>query len=204
MTTFERGWRRSPDIDATREMRFPSASGQPAPLYVPAGDGGPALPSRAQDASNSAFVRAVPPPWTTKIGPASRDFNVTDFAVALAAVAGQQASSTTLRFQLPTDQVGWLQEATLYIQAPTALARVQYAIRINEGPVSGLVYENLPGVANFEAIDKNDLNVRIPSGGTVDMLFTNLNGLGAFTVGGRLAGWYHPKASELAYWGELP
>lgn len=188
------------DVQQIRSMRFPQPGGVP---YQQAPEGtGPQLPIANDPPSMGQYVRSVRPPWTEKIGSVSRDFQVADYSMALAALAGATVTSTSLIFTLPASQVGWLQELSMYILSPTALADVRYTVRINGGPVPGFFRIPIfPGAANFEVIDKVDLNVRIPMGGTVDMIIENGNA-NAFTVGGRLAGWYHPKDSELRFWGE--
>lgn len=186
------------DVQTARGLRYPSPSGAPPSSLVSLD--GPAAPPRRPDPGLSPFVRQVYPPWIAKIGGVSKDFNVSDFAMALP--ANGTATSTNLRFQLPSDNVGWLQEMSLYILTPTAAASVVWTARINGGPISGFANKRTPpGVANIIVIDINDMQVRIPQGGTVDILITNESAV-AWTVGGALAGWYHPRAAELAYWGE--
>lgn len=198
-----RWWKseRGIDVEVTRRGLFPGPGGSP-PVLVPF-EQGPGIPPRVPSAQDSPQVRLRFPPWLEKIGPVSRDFNVNDFDLALLAAVGATASSVALSFTLPTGQVGWLQEATLYARNTTNTTRIRYMIRINEAPVAGMDnFQILPGVTNLEAIDKNGLAIRIPDGAKVDILITNLAAQ-VEAVGGRLAGWYHPKSAEIEAWGEV-
>lgn len=193
------GRTRSIDIRQTRAGDFPPGSGAGAVYLSEPGPG--QVPVHAPPA-DAGYVRTQPSPWTEKLGSQSRDFRASDFAIVLPAVAGSQTTSAQLRFALPGDQVGWLQQNSIYILVPVATTRVLWTIRINGGPVSGFDnIRNPPGAANFILINDNDMRVRVPQGATVDMLITNEDGA-AVTVGGKLAGWYHPRQLELRNWGE--
>jgi hypothetical protein len=99
------------------------------------------------------------------------------------------------------DHVGWLQGFTLYLLSPLATTRLNWAVRINQGPVPGFDnIQNPPGVANFELIITNDMRIRVPNGATVDVAITNLDGA-AVTAGSIIQGWYHPSTDELRYFG---
>jgi len=100
--------------------------------------------------------------------------------------------------------VGFIQGFSIYLLTPTALTSVQWTLRVNNSPVSG--WENLqnsPGVANLYREDFSDLRVRIPASGVVDVLITNLNANGPWTVGGRIQGWYHPPEAESNRYGTI-
>lgn len=157
--------------------------------------------TRADIAKTSPYQRLVFPPRIEKLL-TSQDFKAVDFQMVLAAGVGATVTSPQLRFQLPASMVGWLQQFTLYTLSPTALTSIRFAIRINEGPVPGFDNEqNPPGVANLVKIDTNDMRVRLPNHCVVDVLITNLNASGPWTVGGALAGWYHSYADELRIFG---
>lgn len=161
-----------------------------------------APPTRADVAAHSPMQRLVYPPRIEKLL-SSQDFNVSDFAMVLAAGAGSVVTSQALRFQVPQSQVGWLQQFTMYVLAPLATTDIRFTVRINEGPVSGFTNKQPPpGAANLILIDINDIRVRIPNGATVDVLVTNNSAAGPWTVGGSLAGWYHPLADELRVFGD--
>lgn len=159
-------------------------------------------PGRSDIAAQSPLQRLVFPPRIEKLL-SSQDFNVADYAMVVAAGAGSTVTSQALRFQLPASMVGWIQNFSLYVLTPTALTSVQWALRINESPVSGFDnYQNSPGVANLYREDYNDLRIRLPMGGVADILITNLNANGPFTVGGKISGWYHSQADELRVFGD--
>jgi hypothetical protein len=163
-------------------------------------------PPRQDDVPQSQrteAIRLIYPPWVEKL-PESVDFNAQDFAIALAAVAGQTVTSANLRFALPRGMIGWLQGFSIYLLTPTALTSVQWTLRINNGPVPGWEnVQNSPGVANIYREDFTDLRVRIPTSGIVDVLITNLTAAGPWTVGGRLQGWHHSPEAESNRYGTI-
>ncbi len=152
-------------------------------------------PGAADIAPSAPFARIVYPPRIEKML-SSQDFTGTDFAITLGAGAGTTAVSTNLQFQLPASMVGWLQFFSLYVLSQTALTAIQFAVRINQNPIAGLTKQNPPGVANLVLREFSDIRVRIPDGALVDVLITNLNANGPWTVGGEISGWYHSKADE--------
>lgn len=163
----------------------------------------PFQPAGNAPSEGAPFSRQVPAPWISKF-PSSRDFNRNDFSLTLPAVAGFELTSPLLRVQIPGGTVGWVQIFGLYVLTPTALASVRYALRVNRAPVEG--YDNIdtpPGVANFIVQNFSDIQIRIPNGGLVDIAITNLNGNGPWTVGGKIAGYFHPKTEEDRIYGTL-
>jgi hypothetical protein len=151
-------------------------------------------------ADTAPLVRNVYPPWVYKL-PMSRDFNQNNFDLALAAVAN--ATVTVATFQTPPTFVGFVQILGLFILSPTALQDVTFTLKINGAPIEG--WDNIqfpPGVANFVVQNFADLQVRIPDGGLVTLVATNGNA-NAWTVGGKIAGWYHPQSEEQRIYGSL-
>ena len=123
----------------------------------------------------------------------------------LPAGIGATVSSPTLVFQAPKDSVGWLQQFSIYTLTPSALTYASWAILINNGPVAGFDnVKNPPGIANLVEVFTNAMRVRIPMGAKVAIRITNIDGSGPWTVGGKLAGWYHPKVAEDRAWGINP
>ena len=152
-------------------------------------------------ADQSPLQRVVFPPRVEKLL-SSQDFNAQDWNVTLAAGAGAQAVSTNLIFTLPRGMVGWLQNLSIYVLSMTNGTLVTFQLRINQSPVSGFDnLQNSPGVANLFRVDNNDMRIRIPDGAIVDVLFINNNANGPWTVGARIAGWYHPWSDEESTYG---
>jgi hypothetical protein len=136
-------------------------------------------------ADTAPLTRNVFPPWVYKL-PMSVDFNSNAFDVALAGVVGQQVEIT--RFQMPPTFVGFLQIMGIFILSPTALQDVTFTLRINGAPVEG--WDNIqfpPGVANF----------------VVQTLTATNGSADAWTIGGKIAGWYHPQSEEQRIYGSL-
>lgn len=159
------------------------------------------LPPRGPDIPTSTISRIIYPPRIEKLQ-ASVDFSARNYNMALAAGIGNTVASPVLSFTVPTGQVGWLQQFSLYTLTQTAATTVQWTVRINGGPVPGFdAIQNPPGIANFVYITADDMRVRVPGGATVDVLITNVGVGGPWVVGGDLAGWYHPESAEQRAWG---
>ena len=158
-------------------------------------------PGPGDIAAKSPHARLVFPPRIEKLL-SSQDFTGADFAMTLPAGVGATVVSTNLQFQVPQSMVGWLQFFSLYVLSQTANTAATFTVRINQGPVAGLTKQNPPGVANLVLREFTDIRVRIPNGGLVDVVVTNLNANGPWTVGGEISGWYHPQADEQRIFGE--
>jgi hypothetical protein len=191
------------DVRVVREMEVATSRGGGLIMPTMPGAGAANAVRPVERPGLSPYVRQINSPWTTKI-PASQDFFARDFEMVMGAGIGTTVVSAALSFQLPQDHVGWLQQFALYVRGSLATTRLQWTVRINQGPVSGWDNKsNPPGAANIVLITDNGLQKRIPNGATVDVLITNLDGAAITGIGGFLAGWYHPKQDELRYWGEL-
>jgi len=145
--------------------------------------------------------RLIYPPRIEKLL-SSQDFTAQDFTMILGAGIGTTVSSAALSFRLPQSMVGWLQQFSIYVLASLPTTNITFQLRINEGPVAGFSKQPPPGAANIIVIDYNDLRVRVPNGAKVDVLVTNNSAAGPWTVGGVIAGWYHPIADELRIFGD--
>lgn len=152
-------------------------------------------------AQTSPLVRNVYPPWVYKL-PMSQDFNRNNFATALAAVANTVV--TPVSFQTPPTFVGYVQIMGIFVLSPTAATDITFTLRINQAPIEG--WDNIkppPGVANFFVQNFADLQVRIPNGALVEVVVTNNAATGPWTVGAKVAGWYHPETEENRIYGAL-
>jgi hypothetical protein len=152
-------------------------------------------------AETAPLTRNVYPPWVYKL-PISADFNRNTFSSVLGAGAGSVIVPVT--FTLPDQQVGWLQIFGIYVLTPTALTDITFTLRVNGGPVEGWDNINIPpGVANSFTQNFGDLQVRVPNSGHVDVVVTNNNASGPWTVGSKIAGWYHPESEEQRIYGDI-
>lgn len=158
-----------------------------------------------QDATAPARVakltRQIFPPWVYKL-PGAQDFNQNNYNTVLAAGAGSVV--VPVAFQLPQDNVGWLQIFGVFVLTPTALTNILFTLRINQAPVSG--WDNiqvLPIASNGIVQNFNDLQVRVPNNATVDVLVTNQSAAGPWTVGAKIAGWYQSRHEEQRLYGDI-
>ena len=185
-------------VSGNRGMIFTPPSGDPS--CDPTPGMAPAPAPRGFDVRNSPTVRLLYPPKVLKLG-SSQDFKANDYRVILLAGVGTFIEPPTLMFQIPKDQVGWLQQFSLYTLNPSAATYASWSIRINGAPVSG--YDNVlnpPGIANLVEVFTNNMAVRLGMGTKVQIRITNVDGSGPWTVGGLLAGWYHPRVAETRAW----
>lgn len=195
------GLARGVDVETTRRMKFRTGTGGEFRTAPPGLQGSPESGIPLTTPGMAPFARLLFPPRIEKL-PSSIDFRAQDFAGAVPAGVNNTLVSANSQFRLPMDHVGWLQGFTLYLLSPLATTRLQWTVRINQGPVPGFDnIQNPPGVANFELIITNDMRVRVPNGALVDVLITNLDGA-AVTAGSVIQGWYHPRTDELRYFGE--
>lgn len=154
----------------------------------------------AGPAQDSPLVRNIFPPWVYKL-PASQDFNVNRFDTVLAGVAGTVV--VPVEFNVPATFVGYLQIFGIYILTPSALQDITFSLLVNGGPVQG--WDNIkfpPGTANFVVQNFADLQVKLPDSARVSVAVTN-NNANAWTVGAKIAGWYHPQSEEQRIYGSL-
>jgi hypothetical protein len=152
-------------------------------------------------AHTAPLVRTIYPPWQRKL-PSSVDFNQNEFNAALAGVIG--ATVVPVEFTLPPTYLGYLTVFGIYILSPTVAQDVTFTLRINSGPVQG--FDNVqfpPGVANFVVQNFSDEPICwIPDGAKVDVLVTN-GSADAWTVGAKIAGYFHARTEEQRIFGSL-
>lgn len=194
--TFEQ--EKNPDIAASRNFRFPPASGS-GRISTPGLGVGPQAPPSGAIPADAPFSRIQFPPRLEKIT-GSVDFRQQGYTFVLPAGIGSTVAGPT--FQVPQGQVGWLQNNAIYVLTPVAVTSFRLTLFINDGPVPGFDDIQIPpGLANFILLGDDDMRVPIPNHGKVTSLFTNISG-NAETVGALIQGWYHPLASEERVWGD--
>lgn len=147
------------------------------------------------------YQRVVFPPYIYKLpNGRSQDFNRNNYATALAAGAGTVVEPVS--FALPGTMIGYVQIMGIYVLSPTGNTDLTFTLRINGAPVSG--WDNIntpPGVANLILQNFSDVQVPLGAGTVVSVTVTNNNAFGPWTVGAKVAGWYHTQADELRYFG---
>lgn len=185
------------DVRTVRDGNFVSSSGTED---CPAPGGSPQLPPRGLDSANMGITRLIFPPRIEKLN-VSTDFNVNSYSLVLPAGVG---STVVLPgFQCPQSMIGWLQQFFLYVLTPTADTNATWQVRLNGAPVPG--FDNIlnpPGIANLIVMPSDDMRIRIPNANLVDVVITNNNAFGPWTVGAGLSGWFHPEAAERRAFGE--
>lgn len=152
-------------------------------------------------AQQAPFARNVFPPWVYKL-PSSKDFNVNQYASVLAAGNGSQV--TPVSVQIPETNVGYIQIFGIYVLTPTASTNISFSLHINGSPVEG--WDNIippPGVANFVVQNFADLQVRIPDGAKIEVVVSNTDANGPWTVGAKVSGWFHSQIEEQRIYGTL-
>lgn len=152
-------------------------------------------------AEQAPLVRPVFPPWVYKL-PMSKDFNRNVYTSVLAAGVG--ATVIPVSFDMPPSFVGFCQIFGIYALSPLATTDITFSLRINQGPVEG--WENVtlpPGATNLTLQNFSDLQVRMPDACTLDVIVTNNSAAGPWTVGAKIAGWYHPESEEQRIYGSL-
>jgi hypothetical protein len=154
-------------------------------------------------AQRSPPQRVVFPPYLYKLpNGRSQDFNVNNFSATLAAGVGQTV--VPVRFALPGQMKGYVQIFGIYVLSPTNNTAISFSLRVNDAPVQGWDdVRNPPGVANFIVQNFADLQVEVGAAVELSVVATNLNAFGPWTVGAKIAGWYHSEADEQYYFGEL-
>lgn len=151
-------------------------------------------------ATQSPLTRNIFPPWVYKL-PMSQDFNANVFTIALAGVIGTRV--VVASFQMPPTFIGYMQIVGIYILSPTNAQTITFTLRFNGAPVQG--FDNIkfpPGTANFVIQNFGEMQVRIPDGALVTLTADN-GSADAWTVGGKLSGWYHPSSEEKRIYGDL-
>lgn len=141
----------------------------------------------AQDNDERSQVVSIPPPEVNPI-PTARDFFQQLKSATLAAGVG--ATVTTVpELRLKPGEVGVIKIVEIFVDAPTTLIDVTWALFVNGGPVPG--FDNLstfPRAATNLSIGFTG-TIRLPPSAIVTMVITNNSVAGPWTVGAAYAGW---------------
>lgn len=144
---------------------------------------------------------AIPPYWLDK-PPEGIDyyFNVEG---VLAAGAG----STVILVGTPATLIQVNYEAVvasvnIFVDAPTTALGAVWTLRFNESPVSGWdTLRTFARAANNLSIEFSG-NVQVPGGTKIDVLVSNTNAGGPWTVGVEVTGWAWPRLARIRAFGE--
>lgn len=148
--------------------------------------------------ADAPTVRLLFPPRMEKLS-SSQDWSAVNFSAALGAAIGAQVEICA--YTLTDGLIGFVQQMSTYILAPTPAVSVAFELRISGAPVPGFSnIQNPPMNAAATYIPRNNLQVRVGIGQRVSLVARNLAG-GPVTVGGELSGWEHPETAEATAWG---
>lgn len=151
-------------------------------------------------------VAAVPPFYYVK-PPSGIDFYFSmssDTGLAdIAAGAGSTlviAPTTALR--IPDLYEGVVAFVTIFLDAPTTGTDVIFTLRFNGGPVSGAdALRSFPRTANNLSITF-PFNIVVPGGTTIDVLATNQNANGPWSIGAEVGGWSYAESLRQRVFGD--
>lgn len=157
---------------------------------------------------HDADGRRIPPARMVQIYPpeiypipSARDLFQIAKTLVLPAGAASTVTSAAVELQLPTGNVAVIRVVEIFIDAPTALADIDFTLFINRAPVAG--FDRLsffPRAASslskpFEGI------LRVPNGSFINMVATNRSAAGPWTVGMSFGGWSWPELDGEVYTG---
>jgi hypothetical protein len=148
----------------------------------------------------------IPPARTLAISPAdeypipgAEFFYENSSSIALAAAAGTVVDGPSL--QLKPGQVAVVRSVVIFIDAPTLLTNVTFALLINGSPVPGMDrLREFPRAAN-NVSKEFDRAIRIPNGSLISMTATNVDAAGPWTVGMEFGGWLWAQVDGEMYTG---
>lgn len=150
------------------------------------------------DIDTAQVTRQLFPPRMEKLS-TSMDFYAANFTAALTGGVGDEVEICS--FQVLDGMVGYVQQMNIYVLQPTPAARVAFALRVGNSPVSGFSeIQNPPCAAAMTYVPRNNLQIRAGLGQRISLIGRNLGG-GALTIGGEIAGWIHPETAEALAWG---
>jgi hypothetical protein len=106
-----------------------------------------------------------------------------------------------LQLRLPQGNIGILRVINAGVDNMTAVTRISFRIRINQGNVQGPAgnFQLFAGPA-ARVTGSADVFVRIPAGSLVDLAIVNTDGA-AYDVGAGYSGWFWTEALDRAWRG---
>lgn len=147
-------------------------------------------------------VAAIPPFYYVK-PPSGQDFYFNVEPVVLAAGAGSNVviapAAPLAIFPLYKGVVAFV---TIFLDAPTNATSVNFTLRFNGGPVQGAdALRSFPRTANNLSVTF-PFNIVVPGGTVIDVLATNQNASGPWTVSAEVGGWQYPESLERRIFGD--
>lgn len=143
------------------------------------------------------------PPWYVEPLASSNQFNLTANTASLAAVAGQTVFLTGADLTVAAYNVGVIRGVTIFIDAPTALTVVQFALLVNgQAPAGFDRLQSFPRVATNISIGF-DAQIRLTQGDVITLRATNVTAAGPWTVGMSYNGWTTPTRDIERIFGDI-
>ncbi|MGH7177672.1 MAG: hypothetical protein ACREJC_09855 [Tepidisphaeraceae bacterium] len=146
-------------------------------------------------------VAAIPPFYYVK-PPSGVDFYFNETATVAAGAGSTVVIAPTIALVIQPLYEGLVAFVTIFLDAPTTDTNVRFTLRFNGGPVQGA--DNLrsfPRTANNLSISF-PFNVIVPGNTTIDVLATNQNAFGPWTIGAEVGGWQYAESLRRRVFGE--
>lgn len=144
---------------------------------------------------------AIPPYWLNK-PPEGIDFYFNVEGVLAAGVGSTLILVDTPATLIQVNYEAVVASVNIFVDAPTTALGAVWTLRFNESPVSGWdSLRTFARAANNLSIEFSG-NAQVPGGTKIDVLVTNTNAGGPWTVGVEVTGWAWPKLARIRAFGE--
>lgn len=117
-------------------------------------------------------------------------------------LAGADVTQVLAQLITPEHMVGVVRELSYQINDVVSSTNVNFAFRVNQGPVQGYRLDVFPKVASHDLIefDPNVTMIRVPKASDLDVLVTVRAGdIGTYLVGAVFKGWWYPEELDSLY-----
>jgi len=143
----------------------------------------------------------IPPYWLYK-PPEAVDYYFNVEGVIAAGAGSTLILTDTPAIFLEPNYEGVVTSVNIFVDAPNTGLGVIWALRFNESPVPGWdTLRTFARVANSISIEFGG-NVQVPGNTKIDVLATNNNANGPWTIGVEVTGWQWPKFARVRQFGE--
>lgn len=166
--------------------------GVPAPTVLRDGTVIPAPPRRMP----------VIQPYYTEKPPSGQDFYFNETGVLAAGAGSTLVLPAAGPLLINPNFEGVIKSVVIFIDAPLTTLDIVWQLRVNGGGVVGWdALRTFPRTANNLSIEFSG-TVQVPGSSKIDVLITNNNAVGPWTVGAEVSGWAWPVADRVRVFGE--